>query len=88
MIVDGQPAKPRAANVVGLRRHDFPAEDVEVITKAYKLLYRSRVGVDAAREQLLEVGPIRPVLRDLFDFLDHTCGGRNGRGRDRRRKAA
>lgn len=88
MIVDGQPAKPRAANSIGLKRHDFPSEDVLAVTKAYKLLYRSRVGVDAAREQLIGSGPIRPVLKHLFDFLDHTCGGRNGRGRDRRRNAA
>ncbi len=88
MIVDGQPSKPRAANVVGLKRHDFPAEDIAAVTAAYKLLYRSRVGIECAREQLLGAGPIRPVLRHLFDFLDHTSGGRHGRGRDRRRKAA
>lgn len=88
MIVDGQPSKPRAANVVGLKRHDFPAEDIQAVTAAYKLLYRSRIGIEAAREQLLGGGPIRPVLKNLFEFLDHSCGGRNGRGRDRRRKAA
>ncbi len=88
MIVDGQPAKPRAANTVGLKRHDFPQEDVRAVTAAYKLLYRSRVGIEAAREELLGSGPIRPVLKHLFDFLDHSSGGRHGRGRDRRRKAA
>lgn len=88
MIVDGQPAKPRAANVVGLKRHDYPADDVQAVTAAFKLLYRSRVGIDAAREQLLDSGPIRPVLNNIFDFLDTSCGGRHGRGRDRRRKAA
>ncbi len=88
MIVDGQPSKPRAANVVGLRRHDYPSQDVQAITAAFKLLYRSRVGVETAREQLLSSGPIRPVLKHLFDFLDHTSGGRFGRGRDRRREAA
>ncbi|MCG8651476.1 MAG: acyl-ACP--UDP-N-acetylglucosamine O-acyltransferase [Pirellulales bacterium] len=88
MIVDGQPSRPRAANVVGLKRHDFPKEDIQLITTAYKLLYRSRVGVEVARAQLMETGPIRPVLKHLFDFLDHTSGGRHGRGRDRRGKAA
>ncbi len=87
MIVDGQPAKPRAANVVGLKRHDFPHDDVQAVSKAYKLLYRARVGVQAARQELLESGPIRPVLKHLFDFIDHTSGGRHGRGRDRRNAA-
>ncbi len=33
-----------AANVVGLKRHDYPQEDIQVLSQAYKLLYRSRVG--------------------------------------------
>lgn len=88
MIVEGQPSKPRCVNSVGLKRHGYSAEDIEVLHAAYKLLYRSRIGVEPAREQLMNSGPIRPVMRQLFDFLDHSCGGRHGRGRDRRRKAA
>ncbi|TWU23071.1 Acyl-[acyl-carrier-protein]--UDP-N-acetylglucosamine O-acyltransferase [Novipirellula galeiformis] len=88
IIVDGQPAKPRAVNTIGLKRHGFPKEDIEVLTKAYKLIYRSYVGLDAAKEQLLSTGPIRPVLRELFNFMDTTVSGQKGRGRDRRRKAA
>jgi UDP-N-acetylglucosamine acyltransferase len=88
MIVDGQPSRPRSVNVIGLKRHDYPQEDIEVLTAAYKLLYRSRVGIERARTELFSRGPIRPVLKHLFDFIDHTCGGRHGRGRDRRRKAA
>ncbi len=88
MIVDGQPSRPRAVNGVGLKRHDYPQEDIQVLTKAYKLLYRSRVGVEVARTELFSSGPIRPVLKHLFDFIDHSIGGRHGRGRDRRRKAA
>lgn len=88
MIADGNPARPRAANVVGLKRHDYPKEDIEVLSRAYKLLYRSRVGIETARGELFGGGPIRPVLKHLFDSIDHTVGGRNGRGRDRRRSIA
>ncbi len=88
MIVEGQPSKPRCVNTVGLKRNGYSEDDIEVLQDAFKLLYRSRVGVEPAREQLMNSGPIRPVMRQLFDFLDHSCGGRHGRGRDRRRKAA
>lgn len=88
MIVDGTPSKPRAVNTVGLKRHDYPQEDIQVLTTAYKLLYRSRVGIEVARTELMNSGPIRPVLKHLFDSIDHSSGGRHGRGRDRRRKAA
>jgi UDP-N-acetylglucosamine acyltransferase len=88
MISEGTPAKPRCVNIVGLKRNDFPADDIRLITEAFKLLYRSKVGVDAARELLLARGPMRPSLKALFDFLDHQRGGRHGRGRDRRQKVA
>ncbi|QDT05938.1 Acyl-[acyl-carrier-protein]--UDP-N-acetylglucosamine O-acyltransferase [Rubripirellula lacrimiformis] len=88
MIVDGQPAKPRAVNSVGLKRHDFPDDDIQVLTKAYRLIYRSRVGIEEARRELLETGPIRPVLKHLFDFLDYAGAGKHGRGRQQRKKAA
>lgn len=88
MIVEGQPTRPRCVNVVGLKRNDFASEDVQVLNKAYKLLYRARVGVETARHELFSQGPIRPVLKHLFDFIENSSGGRHGRGRDRRRKAA
>jgi UDP-N-acetylglucosamine acyltransferase len=88
MLVEGIPAKPRCVNVVALKRNNFPAEDIQLISDAFKLLYRSKVGVQQARDILLSQGPMRPCIKALFDFLDHQCGGRHGRGRDRRKKVA
>ncbi|NNE00683.1 MAG: acyl-ACP--UDP-N-acetylglucosamine O-acyltransferase [Pirellulaceae bacterium] len=88
MIVDGQPTKPRAVNTIGLKRHDYSSEDVRVLVEAFKLLYRSRVGVEIARDKMFSAGPIRPVLNHLFDCLEHSSGGRHGRGQDRREKKA
>lgn len=88
MIVEGQPAHPRCVNTIGLKRNGYSEEDVRVLQDAYKLMYRSKVGIESAREQLLNAGPIRPVMRQFFDFIDYSCGGAHGRGRDRRRKAA
>ncbi len=88
MIVDGQPTKPRAVNTIGLKRHDYSTEDIKALTTAFKMLYRSLIGVDVAREQLFNSGPIRPVLSHLFQCLEHSSGGRHGRGQDRRKKKA
>ena len=79
LIIDGQPARARAVNVVGLKRHDYPQQDILALSQAYKLLYRSRVGLEAARAEMQKLGPIRPVLKDLFDFMEYTIGGRLGR---------
>lgn len=88
IIVDGVPTRPRAVNAVGLKRHDYPKDDIEALNRAFKLLYRSRVGADVARSEMMASGPFRPVLKHLFDFIDRTKTGRYGRGRDQRRKAA
>lgn len=88
MVVDGIPARPRCVNAIGLKRNGYSEEDVRVLQSAFRLLYKQMVGAEVARERLLETGPIRPVLRQLFDFMDESCSGRHGRSRDKRRKAA
>ncbi|MEM6365150.1 MAG: acyl-ACP--UDP-N-acetylglucosamine O-acyltransferase [Planctomycetota bacterium] len=88
MIVEGYDARPRCVNTVGLKRHKYSEDDIAVLSRAFKLVFRQKIGIEKARDALFAVGPIRPVLRHLFDCLDHTVGGRSGRGRDRRRKAA
>ncbi|MEO1615102.1 MAG: acyl-ACP--UDP-N-acetylglucosamine O-acyltransferase [Planctomycetota bacterium] len=87
-IVDGQPTKPRAVNTIGLKRHGYTAADIDVLLDAFKLLYRARVGVDKAREVIFSRGPIRPVIKHLFDCVDRSCSGRNGRGQDQRKRKA
>lgn len=88
MVVDGIPARPRCVNTIGLKRNGYNEEDVRVLQTAFRLMYKHMIGVEATRERLLSAGPIRPVLRQLFDFMDESCAGRHGRGRDQRRKHA
>ncbi len=88
MVVDGIPARPRCVNAIGLKRNGYTEDDVRVLQSAFRLLYKQLVGAEVARERMLSSGPIRPVLRQLFDFMDESRHGRHGRGRDQRRKAA
>ena len=37
-------------NVIGLRRHDFLESTIEALHEAYRLIYRSRVGLEKALE--------------------------------------
>ncbi|QDS91020.1 Acyl-[acyl-carrier-protein]--UDP-N-acetylglucosamine O-acyltransferase [Rosistilla ulvae] len=87
MLAEGSPARPRTVNVVGLKRNDFSNDEIRVITEAFKLYYRRSVGVAETRQRLLNSGPIQPSLLRLLDFLEHQTGGKNGRGRDRRKAA-
>jgi UDP-N-acetylglucosamine acyltransferase len=87
MLVEGFPARPRTVNIVALKRKNFSAEAIKSLMEAYRLLYRSRVGMEHAREILSGGKPLTPELQTLFEFIQDSQGGRHGRGRDRRKAA-
>ncbi len=87
MLVEGFPARPRTVNVVALKRKSFSNESIKALMESYRLLYRSRVGMEHAREILSGGKPLLPELKVLFDFIEGSQGGRHGRGRDRRKAA-
>jgi UDP-N-acetylglucosamine acyltransferase len=87
MLVEGQPARPRCINVVALKRNEFPSETIKALTEAHRLLYRSKVGLDHAREILRANGKLVPSVNQLLSFIQNQHEGRHGRGRERRRAA-
>jgi UDP-N-acetylglucosamine acyltransferase len=87
MLVEGSPARPRCINVVALKRNQFPAETIEALAEAHRLLYRAKVGLDHAREILRGNGRLLPAVNHLISFVEEQHEGRHGRGRERRRAA-
>ena len=87
MLCEGSPARPRCINVVALRRGGFDPAAIDAVTEAHRLLYRARVGLEAAREILRQQGMLGPHVEQLLEFLTLQQGGRHGRARERRRAA-
>ena len=87
MLVEGFPARPRTVNIVALKRKNFSNEAIKMLMEAYRLLYRSRVGMEHAFEILSGGKPMLPEVQVLFDFIGDSQLGRHGRGRDRRKAA-
>lgn len=48
VTIGGHPAKPHGINSEGLRRRDFNEETIQLIKRAYKLLYKSQLKLDEA----------------------------------------
>jgi UDP-N-acetylglucosamine acyltransferase len=75
MIADGNPAKIRGINLVGLERKDFPAESVKWIKEAFRLIYRSkyntRQAIDAVRKEL----PQTEEIRQIVEFIENSERG-------------
>ncbi|MEM9412346.1 MAG: acyl-ACP--UDP-N-acetylglucosamine O-acyltransferase [Planctomycetota bacterium] len=88
MLSDGNPARPRCINIVGLKRNNFKKEVINAINEAFRLLYRSRVGLDNAIEILANKNMMYPELEYCFDFVRTSQSGRHGRGREIRKAAA
>lgn len=88
LLVEGVPARPRCINVIALKRNQFAPEVIEALAEAHRLLYRSRTGLDHAREILREQEQLLPAVNHLLTFIQNQQEGRHGRGRERRRSAA
>ena len=65
----GYPAKPHGTNNEGLRRRGFNPDDVAIIKRAYKTLYRSQLSLEQARTQIAADAEVSPPLLKLAAFL-------------------
>ena len=67
--VGNRPAKTYGVNTIGLERKGFPKETVEALQRAYRILVRSKLSLEAALQRLeAEYGPY-PEVRYLVEFV-------------------
>lgn len=72
MVAGSERTRPYGVNVVGLKRRNFTAEQIEAIRRAYKILYRSSLRLADAREELAHLAAEEPVIRPMVSFLANT----------------
>jgi UDP-N-acetylglucosamine acyltransferase len=69
VMVNGSPAEAKSINAEGLRRRGFSKEDIAVLTKAYKLIYRRGHTLEEAIAELVlllpECEPLGPLIASL-----------------------
>jgi UDP-N-acetylglucosamine acyltransferase len=68
----GQPAEPHSINAVGLKRRGFTDEQVLNVRRAYRVLYRSKLKLKAAMEQLEIAALTQPEVRTFVDFIKRS----------------
>lgn len=69
VMVQGNPAEPRAINKEGLRRRKFDAADVQAIEEAYKLLYRSGKLMADIKDELVPLAGANAHVKRMLDFI-------------------
>jgi UDP-N-acetylglucosamine acyltransferase len=67
VITDGNPARARGLNVVGLRRAGVAAPQVRTLEEAYRLLVRSALPLEAALERM--AGLQDPLVDEMIAFV-------------------
>ena len=70
----GSPAEPRTINKEGLKRRAFSVEQIALVNKAYKLLYRRSLSLDEAIKAIAELGD-DPVISVFNDSLKASKRG-------------
>ena len=69
VMVNGSPAEAKNINVEGLRRRGFTKEDITVLIKAYKTIYRRGLTLDEALveldTQVAECAPLQLLIDSL-----------------------
>lgn len=68
VTVGGHPAQARGINVEGLRRRSFPAETIQLIKRAYRLLYMSGLRLEEAVVAMEELGQDCPEINIMANF--------------------
>lgn len=67
--VDGMPAHAAGINREGLRRHQFSAEEIAVVQRAFRILYRENKLLHEARAEITDLAQEHACLQRLVDFL-------------------
>ena len=68
----GRPAVPHSVNSEGLKRRGFTAEQIRNIRRAYRVLYRSGLKLQAALEELETAAASQEEIRPFVDFIKRS----------------
>ena len=75
MIADGNPAKVRGINVIGLERNGFASETIKQIKEAFRLIYRSKLNTSQAIEAIRNELGSKLELNQIVEFIEQSERG-------------
>jgi UDP-N-acetylglucosamine acyltransferase len=74
-IASGNHAKLFGLNLVGLKRRNFSEESIEALTKAYRIIFRSQLLLDAALKKAQDEVDDCPEVRHFIQFIKESERG-------------
>lgn len=74
-MVSGPRARLYGLNTVGLKRRGFSDETINILKKAYKILFRDKLQLKEAIKKVKEELPNIPEVRHLIEFIETNKRG-------------
>ncbi|MGZ8224076.1 MAG: acyl-ACP--UDP-N-acetylglucosamine O-acyltransferase, partial [Methylobacter sp.] len=75
VMVGGKPTKPHGINSVGMERNGISPEDIRLIRKAYKIIYKMNLRLEDAIDQMEDLAGDSKELSDMVSFLRNVSRG-------------
>lgn len=75
VMANGNPAEPRSMNFEGMKRKGWSAETIQALRKAYKVVFRDGLTLDAAYPLLEELAGVAPEVNIFIDSLRASTRG-------------
>jgi len=66
---------PRSVNVEGIKRRGFSAEDISLLRKAYKLIFRKGLRIEQALQEVSKLASNNTSLEALVEFIKSSERG-------------
>lgn len=75
MTVDGNPARVRGTNAVGMKRKNIGSRAQKLLKQAYRVLYRKKLSTSQALEKIRAELEMCPELEHLVSFIEKSERG-------------
>jgi UDP-N-acetylglucosamine acyltransferase len=75
IMISGNSVSACGLNSVGLKRNGFSTEDLELLRRAYKIIFRRGLTVQQAIVELIEIVPESDVVKPLINGLRSSTRG-------------
>ena len=75
IVAAGNSAEPYGINTKGLNRRGFDDSTISLLKQAYKLLYRSNLDLNTAKQEIAQLAADNAELIHLSEFLDRSERG-------------
>jgi len=75
VMVGGKPTRPHGINSVGMERNGISPEDIRLIRKAYKMIYKTNLRLEDAIDKMEDLAGDSKELSDMVSFLRNVTRG-------------